>query len=201
MPRSSKGKQQAFTAFVRPHLDRLYSLAFRLTGSRDDAQDLVQEVMLKVYPQVDRMADIDEPRTWLGRILFNQFVDTRRRTAARRLHLVDNSAFSDNPDLAESALPETEQQASGELDMRRIQAALARLSEKHRIIINLHDIEGYTLAEIVDITGIPHGTLKSRRQRARERLQEILQIDGPVQSPHACRQDRGEENDELRSVS
>ncbi len=201
MPLNSKSKQQAFTAFVRPHLDRLYRLAFRLTGERDDAQDLVQEVMLKLYPQVDRMADIDEPGTWLGRVLYNKFVDTRRRTTARRLYLVDNSVYSENPDLARSELPDTEQQAGGELTLRRIEAAVRQLSEDHRIIISLHDIEGYTLTEIADITGVPHGTLKSRRHRARERLQELLQIDGPDRPRDACNSGRGEENDELRSVS
>lgn len=201
MRRDSKSKQQAFTAFVRPHLDKLYRLAFRLTGERDDAQDLVQEVMLKLYPQVDRMADIDEPGTWLGRVLFNRFIDTRRSMAARRLYLVDNSDYSGNPDLARSESPDAEQQAGGELAMRRIQAAIAQLKEDHRIVISLHDVEGYTLAEIAAITGTPLGTLKSRRQRARERLQEILQIDGPVRAPDTCRWGRGEENDELRSVS
>ncbi len=201
MPLNSKSKQQAFTAFVRPHLDRLYRLAFRLTGERDDAQDLVQEVMLKLYPQVDRMADIDEPGTWLGRVLYNKFVDTRRRTTARQLYLVDNSIDSENPDLARSESPDTEQQAGGELTLRRIEAAVRQLSEDHRIIISLHDIEGYTLVEIADITGVPHGTLKSRRHRARERLQKLLQIDGPDRPLDACNSGRGEENDELRSVS
>ncbi len=201
MPLNSKSKQQAFTAFVRPHLDRLYRLAFRLTGERDDAQDLVQEVMLKLYPQVDRMADIDEPGTWLGRVLYNKFVDTQRRTTTRRLYLVDHSIYAENPDLARSELPDTEQQAGGELTLRRIEAAVRQLNEDHRIIISLHDIEGYTLVEIADITGVPHGTLKSRRHRARERLQELLQIDGPDRPPDACNSGRGEENDELRSVS
>lgn len=201
MPLNSKSKQQAFTAFVRPHLDRLYRLAFRLTGERDDAQDLVQEVMLKLYPQVDRLADIDDPGTWLGRVLFNQFVDSRRRTTTRRLYLVDNSEYAENPDLARSESPDAEQQAGGELTLQRIQAAVAQLNEDHRIIISLHDIEGYTLTEIAAITGVAHGTLKSRRQRARERLQELLQIDGPVRARDACSSGRGKENDELRSVS
>ncbi len=198
---NSKSRQRAFTAFVRPHLDRLYRLAFRLTGERDDAQDLVQEVMLKLYPQADSLADIDEPGTWLGRVLYNQFVDTHRRKVARRLYLVDNTDYSGNPDLARSASPGVEQQAGGELTMRRIQAAVEQLNEDHRIIISLHDIEGYTLAEIAEITGTPRGTLKSRRHRARERLQDLLQIDGPVRRPDTCSWGRGEENDELRSVS
>ena len=81
-------RQQAFTALVRPHLDRLYRLAFRLTGTREDAQDLVQDVMLKLYPQVDRLAGIDAPQTWLNRVLYNQFIDDQRRYRARRLRLV-----------------------------------------------------------------------------------------------------------------
>lgn len=199
MSRSFNNKQQAFTAAVRPHLERLYRLAFRLTGNRDDAQDLVQDVMLKLYPQVDRLVEVDAPRTWLCRVLYNQFIDDQRKYSARRLRLVSHPQLSADPDLAPAAGTNLEDEAEGEMTIRRIEAAVAQLSEDHRVIISLHDVEGYTLSEIADFTGIPLGTLKSRRQRARNRLQEILG-DGPDCGSITSKESRGETNHELRSI-
>ncbi|MDH3613735.1 MAG: RNA polymerase sigma factor [Gammaproteobacteria bacterium] len=199
MRRFPGNKQQAFTALVRPHLDRLYRLAFRLTGTREDAQDLVQDVMLKLYPQVDRLAGIDAPQTWLNRVLYNQFIDDQRRYCARRLRLVSGAELSANPDLAPAEGASTEDLVEGEFTIKRIEAAVARLSDKHRVIISLHDVEGYTLSEIAEITGVSLGTLKSRRHRARERLQEILS-NGSDRTSITSRAVRGRENHELRSI-
>ena len=192
-------RQQTFTALVRPHLDRLYRLAFRLTGTREDAQDLLQDVMLKLYPQVERLAAIDTPVTWLSRVLYNQFIDDQRRYAARRLHLLSDAELSANPDLAPANELGTEDLADSEFTMRRLEAAVAQLGEEQRVIISLHDIEGYTLSEIAEITGISLGTLKSRRFRARQRLQDLLS-NGPDRASNTCKPVRGEENHELRAM-
>lgn len=199
MRKSSGDNQQIFTALVRPHLDRLYRLAFRLTGAREDAQDLLQDVMLKLYPQVDRLAGIDTPATWLSRVLYNQFIDDRRRYTARRLRLLSDAELSANPDLAPANELSTEDLADGEFTFRRLEAAVAQLSDEQRMIISLHDIEGYTLPEVSEITGVSLGTLKSRRHRARERLQDFLS-NGPDRASITCKPVRGEENHELRSI-
>jgi RNA polymerase sigma-70 factor (ECF subfamily) len=181
-------KQPSFAAFIRPHLDRLYRLAYRLTGHREDAQDLVQDVLLEAVG------------TWLGRVMYNQFIDNQRRYKSRRLTLVEDPVLSAEPDNAPSTEASTEDQAEGEFTITRVLAALERLSDEHQLIIKLHDVEGYTITEIAEITGIPHGTLKSRRQRARERLQDLLD-EGPDRNVFASGEGRGEENDELRSIS
>ena len=199
MSKISDNKQQVFTSLVRPHLDRLYRLAFRLTGTREDAQDLLQDVMLKLYPQLDRLAGIDTPLTWLSRVLYNHFIDDRRRYTVRRLRLLNDAELSANPDLAPADELSTEDLADGEFTFRRLDAAMAQLSDEQRVIISLHDIEGYTLSEVSEITGVSLGTLKSRRHRARERLQDILS-DGPDSASDTCKPARGEENHELRSI-
>lgn len=189
----------SFTALVRPHLERLYRLAYRLTQHREDAQDLVQDVLLKLHPQADKMAEVDSVAAWLSRVLYNQFVDNQRRYARRRLHTVDHRDYSADPDTAQAEQASTEELVEGEFTITRVQAALEQLSDDHRLIINLHDVEGYTLTEIAEITGIPHGTLKSRRHRARERLQLLLD-EGPDSVLSASDDNRGEENDALRPV-
>lgn len=190
----------SFTALVRPHLERLYRLAYRLTQHREDAQDLVQDVLLKVHPQADKMADIDSVAAWLNRVLYNQFVDNRRRYARSRMRVVEHRDYTADPDRAPAEQASTEDLVEGEFTIKRVAAALEQLSDDHRLIINLHDVEGYTLTEIAEITGVSHGTLKSRRHRARERLQKLLD-EGPDSAVSASEDNRGEEKDALRPVS
>lgn len=199
MPKGRQNKQPSFTALIRPHLDRMYRLAYRLTGHREDAQDLVQDVLLKLHAQRDRLAEVEAVSTWIGRVMYNQFIDNLRRYKSRRLALVDDPAVSSDPDQAPATDASTEELAEGEFTINRVLAALERLSDDHQLIIKLHDVEGYTLTEVAEITGIPLGTLKSRRQRARERLQNLLD-EGPDRAESTSRQYRGEENDELRPV-
>ena len=198
MHESSK-VHSSFTALVRPHLERLYRLAYRLTQHREDAQDLVQDVLLKLHPLADKMADVDAVGTWLSRVLYNQFIDNQRRYARRRMRIVEHSDYSADPDIAQAEQASTEELVESEFTITRVQAALEQLSDDHQLIINLHDVEGYTITEIAEITGIPHGTLKSRRHRARERLQLLLG-EGPDSADSASRDNRGEENDALRPV-
>ena len=194
-----RNKQKSFTVLIRPHLERMYRLAYRLTRDREDAQDLVQDVLLKLCPQLDRLAEVDAIVAWLNRVVYHQFIDNQRRYASRRLRVVDHPELSADPDLAEALQASTEDLAEGEFTIIRVQTALAQLSDDHQLIINLHDVEGYTLSEIAEITGVSLGTLKSRRQRARERLQKLLG-EGPDHAPLTSKQDRGEKSDELRTV-
>ena len=199
MNTDNRNRKKSFTELVRPHLERMYRLAYRLTGHREDAQDLVQDVLLKLCSQLDRLGEVDAISAWLGRVLYHQFIDNQRRYASRRLRIVSHPELSSDPDRAEALQASTEDLVEGEFTITRLRAALDQLSDDHSLIINLHDVEGYTLTEIAEITGVPHGTLKSRRQRARERLQKLLD-EGPDQALSASKQDRGEKNDELRSV-
>jgi RNA polymerase sigma-70 factor (ECF subfamily) len=200
MPKGRQYKQPSFTALIRPHMERMYRLAFRLTGNRDDAQDLVQDVLLKLHGQRDRLAEVDAVATWLARVMYNQFIDNLRRYKSRRMALVDDPVVSADPDRAPALEASTEDLAEGEFTIKRVLAALDQLSDEHQLVIKLHDVEGYTLTEMVEITGIPLGTLKSRRQRARVRLQNLLD-DGPESANPASEQGTGEKNDELRPVS
>jgi RNA polymerase sigma-70 factor (ECF subfamily) len=168
----------AFERLVRPHCDRLYRLAFRLAAGKPEADDLFQELLLKVYGKLDDLVSIDEPGSWLCRVMYNLFIDERRRYARRRLATVDEGML---PGEGLEGLPGTEDPAA---DQRRreklagLSRALAKLSEEHRIVVLMHDTEGYKLEEIQIITGVPLGTVKSRLHRARARLKEILEADG-----------------------
>lgn len=158
-----------FERVVGPWLPEMRRLATHLTGSAEQAEDLVQDLVVRLYPRLDQVARLERPRPWLARVLYRLFVDEWRRrrsgpALAPEAEVDDQPATGDVPDEAfERALTRN-----------RLQAALDRLPEAQREAVILHDVEGYGLAEIGEITGVAEGTLKSRLHRARMRLRALL---------------------------
>lgn len=110
--------------------------------------------------------------------MYNLFIDERRRFARRRMHTLEEGEMSGDgiEGLAGTDDPSWDHERL--LRMNSLDAALAELSDEHRMIVLLHDTEGYKLTEIGELTGVPVGTIKSRLHRARTRLREILSADG-----------------------
>lgn len=167
-----------FERVVRPHLDRLYRLAWRLTGSKPEAEDLFQEVLLRAFAGLDDLVAIDEPGSWLAKIMYNLFIDDKRRFARTRLRFVEEGQLAGDgiAGLAGPGSPDYDQ--SRHETIVRLQNALEQLSNEHRVVVLMHDTEGYKITEIQEITGIAAGTVKSRLHRARARLRELLEADG-----------------------
>ncbi|HEB55464.1 MAG TPA: RNA polymerase sigma factor [Gammaproteobacteria bacterium] len=157
---------------MQPHLQRLYRLAYRFTGQRADAEDLVQDVVVKLYPRLQEMQKIEQLGPWLARVLYRHFVDRLRSSQRSPLHLVTE----DEPALDEhrSEAPDPATNTESELLQTRLQSALDQLNDDQRALVILHDIEGYTLNEIHSMYDVSVGTLKSRLSRARGRLRELL---------------------------
>jgi len=174
-------QRASFESLLRPHLDRLYRLSFRLASVKHEAEDLFQDVLIKVYPRLDELIDIDEPGSWLCRIMYNHFVDNRRRYARQRLVAVSECSLPEGRGIEDAPGGEDPvADAERRDDIMRLDAALAALSDEHRLVVLLHDSEGYKLEEIQSLTGTPVGTLKSRLHRARARLRGILDADGTI---------------------
>jgi RNA polymerase sigma-70 factor (ECF subfamily) len=134
--------------------------------------------LIKAFGMLDQVVKIEEPGSWLCRVMYNLFVDQHRRFTRQRMHLVDEGHL---PGEGLVGLPgDSDPVADNERieKLKHLDAALAQLSEEHRIIVLLHDTEGYKLTEIEEITGTPVGTIKSRLHRARARLRQILSEDG-----------------------
>ena len=169
-----------FERLVRPHFDRLFRLAWRLTGNKADAEDLFQELLIRAFGKLDELLSIDQPSPWLCRVMYNLFVDERRRFARRRMHTVEEGQLAGDglAGLPGPDDPVYDQQRIETLE--RLDKALAQLSDEHRVVVLLHDTEGYKLTEIQDVTGAPVGTIKSRLHRARARLRDILSADGTI---------------------
>lgn len=177
---SSSVDQALFERLLRPHMKRLYGIAWRLAGNKADAEDLFQDLLVKAYNKLDTLAGIEEPLPWLSRVMYNLFVDRHRSLTRQRLRVategeLPGGGIDQMPGIED---PERDQQRFEQL--RQLDAALARLSDEHRLVVLLHDTDGYKLSEIQELTGIPTGTIKSRLHRARARLREILAEDGTI---------------------
>lgn len=179
-----------FRDFVTPHLDALYRLAYRLTGTVADAEDLVQDVLIKLYERREELGSIREIAPWAKRVLYNRFIDQTRRFQRQRLQVVADD-FIDNAVADPSSSPSDD-------PSRDLERALTQLSDDHRVVVLLHDAEGYKLEEIQEITGTSLGTIKSRLHRARARLRAILEPDGTISSLPACMENDGARFDGIR---
>lgn len=180
-----------FEHLVRPHFDRLFRLAWRLAGSKADAEDLFQELLIKAFGKLDELVNIDQPGPWLCRVMYNLYVDDRRRFARQRIHTVEEGHLPGDG-LAGLPGPDDPVYNNQRIEqLQRLDKALAQLSDEHRLVVLLHDTEGYKLTEIQDLTGVPMGTVKSRLHRARARLRDILTADGTFSWRTTCNDHAG----------
>ena len=164
----------AFEREALPHLDALFGLAMRLSGGNEpQAEDLVQNAMLKAYRSWDRFEAGTNCRAWLMTILRNTFINDYRR-AKSRPSSVDFEDISER--LPSDSLFEADPE--GRIFERIIDdeviAAIESLPDDFRIPVVLSDIEGLAYQEIADLLDVPVGTIKSRLFRARKRLQARL---------------------------
>jgi len=163
--------EKHFSALIRPHLQRLYHQAYRLTNNQDDAEDLVQDLLLRIYEKNAELENIEKLASWLLRSLYHQFVDNYRKKS--RLPIDNREDKSEEIIESTEGFQETPQMLYEQRDTNKnIQHAIQQLNPDQQAIISLHDIEGYSLPELSEILDLPLGTLKSRLHRARQTLRE-----------------------------
>lgn len=162
-----------FTEVALSYLNQLYFAAQRLTGSSADADDLVQDTYQLAFQHYGELRSLAHCRAWLYRILHRQAVTRyRRQHSGPQLVLIDGGA-----DDSEYAKPETpfDGDVIEQISLQEIRSAIEALPSDLRIAVTLCDIEGFTYAEIADITETPVGTVRSRIARARAKLMRKLQ--------------------------
>ena len=154
---------------VEQHSERVFRLAYRLTGNRPDAEDLTQEVFVRVFRSLDRYT----PGTfegWLHRITTNLFLDGARRKQRIRFDaLSDERAARLTSSTPSPEVTVTEWQFDAD-----VEAALASLPPDFRAAVVLCDVEGLTYEEVADVLGAKMGTVRSRISRGRAMLREAL---------------------------
>lgn len=165
----------AFAAEVLSFLDPLYATALRLTRNRADAEDLVQDTLVKALRFSDRFTPGTNLRAWLYTILHNTWRN-RRRDAARDAVDVDSERVEEAATMPDgpSALDTPEQILLRETLDADLQAALDELPEVFREAVWLRDVEEFTYAEIAEMLAIPVGTVMSRISRGRRALYQRL---------------------------
>ncbi|GIF71150.1 RNA polymerase sigma factor SigM [Asanoa siamensis] len=164
------GDPEAFAELFRRHRDRLWAVALRTLGDREDAADALQDALLSAHRAAPRFRGDSAVTTWLHRIVVNSCLDRiRRRQAHPTVPLPDGSTDPDRPSGVEPAAPATDHDTA--LVVRQ---ALARLPEDQRAALVLVDLQGYPVAEAAVLLGVAEGTVKSRCSRGRARLAMLL---------------------------
>lgn len=163
--------EKRFSALIRPHLQRLYHQAYRLTNDQDNAEDLVQDLLLRLYEKKIDLKSIDKLANWLLRSLYHQFIDNYRKKS--RLPIDEREITSEEIiEGMQGAFDSPQQIHQQTLSSQTLHKAVKQLNPEQQALISLHDIEGYSLPELSEILEQPLGTLKSRLHRARKTLRE-----------------------------
>ncbi|MEU4425106.1 RNA polymerase sigma factor SigM [Actinoplanes sp. NPDC024001] len=160
------GDPEAFAELVRRHRDRLWAVALRTVGDREEAADAVQDALLNAHRNAARFRGESAVTTWLHRIVVNACLDRiRRRQAHPTVPLPDGTHSEDRP-----AGPEPPAHAPDHDTVLVVREALAALPVEQRAAIVLVDVQGYPVAEAAEMLGVAEGTVKSRCARGRARM-------------------------------
>ena len=179
LKRCQIGDELAWEVLVRQQQGRICSIAYGYVGDQDEAQDLAQEIFVRLYKRLDSCRDAEKFTSWLVSIARNACLDhLRRRKARPPLRDIPAEEMSGLKD----AGPTPEENWVRSSRQRLVHRALRQLSEINREIILLKDIQGLPLEEIAGMLELPLGTIKSRSSRARIELARAIvnQGDGPV---------------------
>jgi RNA polymerase sigma-70 factor, ECF subfamily len=162
----------SFDAFVGPHLPVLLRVAGSLCRNPHDAEDLVQDTLIRAFKGLDRF-DGAYPRAWLLTIMRNANINRHRRQRPGLLH--DATDLAGEADRRNPPAPSAEDVAATHTPAPWIADALRCLSPRHLHVVQLVDIDGLTYDEVAAALGIPAGTVMSRLHRARHRMRAHLE--------------------------
>lgn len=176
--RAQEGDLDAYDALVRHHQARVYAAVYHMTANHEDANDLTQEAFIKAFRVLNTFKGDSSFGTWIYRIAVNRtlnFLKARRnRQADVSLNDLDFNAETD-PDLVAFVSEHTPHQEATLSELQqRLNAAMQKLSERHRLVVTMHDIQGMTHEEIAKVLGCNVGTVRSRLFYARQQLQALL---------------------------
>ncbi|MFC4260258.1 RNA polymerase sigma factor [Marinobacter lacisalsi] len=164
---------------MQPHLGTMYRFAYRLTGQREDAEDLVQDVVVKLYGKLGELEALDRPGAWLNKVLYRQFVDDTRRRARRSLRFEGEFADPEGLQSWLESVPDEQPGPVGRLEQDRLQPLVRELLDTlpadHRTLLLLHDVDHWRLDDLSEVVGLPVGTLKSRLHRIRSALRQKVE--------------------------
>jgi RNA polymerase sigma factor (sigma-70 family) len=174
---AKEGDLQAYDELIRRYQERIYATIYHMTANHEDANDLAQESFIKAYQALRSFKGGSSFYTWLYRIAVNKtinFLKQRRHKGHMSLNELDFNAEND-PDLVALVSDKTPQRDAGLNELKeKLNEAMQRLSEPHRLVVTLHDVQGLAHDEIAEIMDCNIGTVRSRLFYARQQLQGYL---------------------------
>jgi RNA polymerase sigma-70 factor, ECF subfamily len=185
--RAQRGDSDAFERIYHAHCRRIYALCLRMAGNSAEAEDLTQEAFLTVLRKIQTFRGDSAFSTWLHRIAVN-LVLMRFRKKSLPESSPENIDESDRNRGRHEELGAPDLQLAGSIDRVNLERAIKRLTPSHKLVVELHDIQGYKHKEIAQIMDWSIGNSKAQLHRARRRLRELLQESLHLEwaAPHAC---------------
>lgn len=178
--RCQKGDRTAFDELIRRHSERAYKYAFRLTGNAEEASDVVGDAFVRVFNAMKNFKGQSAFTTWLYRIITNCFLDLRKKDRSKQTTSLDAMLQTPDGEMARqiedpNRNPYQEAERSSRED--RVMLAVDQLAEYQKAMIMMFHVEMLSYEEIAEALDLPIGTVKSRLNRARLSLREILTRD------------------------
>lgn len=176
--RAQAGDLDAYDTLVRRHQARIYGAVYHLTSNHEDANDLTQDAFIKAFRVLKTFKGDSSFFTWVYRIAVNRTLNFLKQRRNRKPHLslndLDFNAEND-PDLIAFVSDNTPRRDATLSELQKIlNSALQKLSERHRLVVTMHDVQGMTHEEIAEVLGCNVGTVRSRLFYARQQLQGHL---------------------------
>lgn len=178
--RSQSGDRNAFDALIRKHEKRAYQYAFRLTSNPEEASDIVADAFVRVYTAMKNFKGQSAFTTWLYRILTNCFLDARKKEKSRSAVSLESTLLTDDGEMERQVVDDSPSPSdvSEKNERERImQDAVALLPEYQKAMIVMYHAEMLSYEEIAAALDLPIGTVKSRLNRARLSMRELLEKD------------------------
>jgi RNA polymerase sigma-70 factor (ECF subfamily) len=175
--RARGGDLKAYDELVRRYQERIYATVYHMTSNHEDANDLAQESFVKAFQALKSFKGGSSFYTWLYRIAVNKTINFLKQRKNRQHMSLNDLDFNTehNPDLVALISDKTPRRDAGLSELQeKLNAALLKLSDSHRLAVVLHDVQGLSHEEIAKIMHCNIGTVRSRLFYARQQLQALL---------------------------
>jgi RNA polymerase sigma-70 factor (ECF subfamily) len=175
--RARRGDLRAYDELVKRYQERIYATIYHMTSNHEDANDLAQDAFIKAFQALKSFKGGSSFYTWLYRIAVNKtinFLKQRKNRTHMSLNDIDFNAEHD-PDLLSLISDNNPRRAAGLTELqKKLNEALLKLSEPHRLVVVLHDVQGQSHEEIAEVMNCTRGTVRSRLFYARQQMQAEL---------------------------